>query len=62
MASEEVEIYDWESKYLDDTTLDEFIQLSLKEQAELVGSSFSNFIKYGLNVAPRDDQQAEFIY
>lgn len=62
MASEEVEIYHWESKYLDDTTLEEFIKLELKEQAGLVSSSFSNLIKYGLNVAPRDDQQAEFIY
>lgn len=52
----------WNSKYLDTRTLDEYMELTLQQKAELIKSSFSNFIKFGLNVAPKDDQQADFIF
>ena len=52
----------WKSKYLNPMTLEEFISLEQKEQIQIISSTFSNFLKFGVNVAPRDEQLAYFIY
>lgn len=52
----------WESKYLDATTIEEFISLDIQSQAKLISSTFSNYLKYGVNVSPKDPQLADFIY
>lgn len=52
----------WESKYLNPMSLEEFGILEQKEQIKLISSTFSNFLKFGVGVGPRDEQLADFIY
>lgn len=52
----------WESKYLNTMSLEEFGILEQKEQIKLISSTFSNFLKFGVGVGPRDEQLADFIY
>jgi len=61
MASEEID-YHWQSEYLADIPFDTFARLTLREQAYLCKSTFSNFIRYALQAEARDAQQAQFIY
>ena len=52
----------WESKYLDSTTLLDFLKLEEKEKIKLISSTFSNYLKFGVNAAPKDEQLAGFIF
>jgi len=61
MVTEKVKFV-WDSPYLDDRSIDEFVELDLKSQSEIIRFSFSNFIKFGLNASPVDEQQAEFVF
>lgn len=54
-------IYTWDSKYLSGPSIEQFIKLQTKEQMFIIKATFSNFIKYALNAAPRDEQQQQFI-
>ncbi len=52
----------WESKYLDKRTLKEFIALDTKDQMQLIGSTFSNYLKFGVNAGPKDEQLSKFVF
>ncbi len=52
----------WESKYLNPMSYEEFGILEQKEQIKLISSTFSNFLKFGVGVGPKDEQLADFIY
>lgn len=54
--------FKWESKYLSTMTIEEFVKLEQSEQIEIIRSTFSNYLKFGVNTGPKDDQLAEFIY
>ncbi len=61
MVTQKVD-FEWKSKYLDIVTIEDFVALKTKDQITLINSTFHNFIKYGLNAAARDQQQANFIH
>lgn len=52
----------WKSKYLNTMSLEEFIKLEPREQVNLISFSFSNFLKFGVGVSPKDEQLASFIF
>ncbi len=52
----------WESKYLNPMTLAEFLALEEKDRVKLIASTFSNYLKFGVNVGPKDEQLASFIF
>ena len=52
----------WESKYLNPISLEEFLKLEEKEKIKLISSTFSNYLKFGVNAAPKDEQLAKFIF
>lgn len=52
----------WESKYLNPITLTDFLKLEEKEKIKLISSTFSNYLKFGVNAGPKDEQLAGFIY
>lgn len=52
----------WESKYLNPMSLNEFLKLDEQSRIKLIASTFSNYLRFGVNVAPKDEQLAEFIY
>lgn len=52
----------WESKYLNPISLEEFLKLEEKEKIKLISSTFSNYLKFGVNAAPKDEQLASFIF
>lgn len=54
--------FEWKSKYLNPISLDEFIKLEQQEQIQIIASTFSNYMKFGVNAGPRDQQLADFIY
>ena len=55
-------MFEWQSKYLNPMALEEFVKLEQQEQIKIISSTFSNFLKFGVNVAPRDEQLANFIF
>jgi len=54
--------FKWTSKYLNVIAIEDFVNIKQKEQIKLISSTFSNFLKFGVNVAPKDEQIAKFIY
>ena len=52
----------WESKYLNPMSLEQFVKLESKEQVAIIRSSFTNYLKFGVNTAPKDQQLADFIF
>jgi len=54
--------FKWISKYLNDISLQDFLNFSQEEKIKLIASSFSNYLKFAVNTAPQDEQLANFIY
>lgn len=55
-------MFKWDSKYLDTRSLHDFVALDPKSQMKLISSSFSNYLKFGVNAAPKDQQLADFVF
>jgi len=54
--------FTWTSKYLSPLSRDEFLKLDLEKKIKLIASSFSNYLKFGVNTGPKDEQLAGLIY
>lgn len=54
--------FEWKSKYLNIVSLEEFLKIDEEDKIKLISSSFSNYLKFGVNTAPKDEQLADFIY